>query len=231
MSIDRCTGSSPPRVAVRIATVACVALALALALAGAAAAATNKVLIRPYLKYGVVLTPPGASDFEFVSVGGGNLDDALDVERATYGAGTQLLMPFGTSASNAMRFGLDVGVERLFNYEFQASSASTKWTGKERGVYFGVIGELAPVGKSYFGQAGIAYHTVFWSEESEFHGLYSTSHDSYSGSGSQFALSLAGGVELGSGEKVRFPLMVQLDNLFRYGSVTSVRVMAGVSFR
>ena len=193
--------------------------------------AGSSTIIRPYGKVGYLLSTPSAEDLGFVLVGGGSLDDALESSNMNYGLGVQMLHTLQNSwiKKTKTRLGIDIGAQKLWGYEFQADEGTTKWVGDEYDFYFVGLMEFALENSPLFFQAGLGLHVVFWSEESEFEGTYSSEYDSDSGSGTNFGFVLAAGVDLPVNEKIKVPIILQLDNIFRYDLMTTLSLMAGVS--
>ena len=193
--------------------------------------AGNSTIIRPYGKVGYLLSTPSAEDLGFVLVDGGSMDDALESSNTTYGFGVQMLHTLENTwiKKTNTRVGIDIGAQKLWHYEFQASDESTEWIGDEYDFYFMGLIEFAIENSPLFFQGGLGLHIVFWSEESEFEGTYSYESDSDSGSGTNFSFMLAAGVDLPVNEKLKVPIILQLDNIFRYDLMPTLSVLAGVS--
>ena len=208
-----------------------IASAISALLVIASAHAVGATIIRPYGKLGYVLSTPSAADLGFVLVGGGSLDDALDKSSVNYGLGVQLMFPMQNTwiEKAETRIGLDMGFQKLFAYEFQADPASSKWTGDEYDFYIVGLVEFAMAESPFFFQGGLGLHFVFWQEDRDFEGTYSSSYDTDSGTTTQLGIALAGGVDLKAGEKLKVPIIVQLDNIFVHDYMPTLSVMAGVT--
>jgi len=197
----------------------------------AAAQPAGATVIRPYGKLGYLLSTPSAADLGFVLVGGGSLDEGLDKSSANYGLGVQLMFPMQKTwiEKTETRIGVDLGFQKLFSYTFQADPSSSKWTGDEVDFYIVGVVEFAMAESPFFFQGGLGLHFVFWSEDREFDGTYSYSYGSDSGTSTQLGIALAGGVDLAAGEKLKVPIIVQLDNIFVHDYMPTLSVMAGVT--
>jgi hypothetical protein len=201
------------------------------ALVGFCAQPADAGLIRPYAKLGYVLSTPSAEDLGFVLVDGGSLDDALDKSSVNYGLGLQLVFPLQNTwiEKTETRLGLDMGFQKIFAYEFQASDASSLWTGDEYDFYILGVAEFALADSPFFFQGGLGLHFVLWQEDQEFEGTYSYSYDAESGTSTQFGIAFAGGMNLQAGEKMKVPIVVQLDNIFVHDYMPTLSVMAGLT--
>lgn len=215
--------------------VVAVGLLAFLAISASLAQAAGTITLRPYGKFGYLLTSPSASDLGYVLVDGGDLDDYLDVSKTNYGAGVQIFLGQNESwvKGASVRYGIDVGFQKLFSSEFQAYDTGTSTTVQkdgERDFYMLGLVELVPSGKPFFLQAGLGLNLVFWSWESEHEG-YSYEYDSSSGTGTNLGFMIAGGMNLPLGKELSLPVMIQLNNILRYGLTSSAAVVVGFDFK
>jgi len=194
-------------------------------------AISGAIGIRPYGKLGFILISPSAADLGFVLAGDGSMDDALDKDLINFGAGGQFLYDLDKSLISGVqtRLGMDMGIQTLFGYKFQANPSTTAWEEHEYDMYFHGIVEFKMDNSPLFLQAGIGPHFIFWTEDSEFKGKYSYSYDSDSGTDINFSLMISAGYELQAGKNMTIPIMVRLDNLLRYDLMVDLDVMIGVS--
>jgi hypothetical protein len=207
----------------------CVAL-----LVGTLAQSACALGVRPYLKLGYLLNGPSADDLDFVLVGGGNLDQFLDVNKTNFGAGVQFFPIESSSMLSgfAVRLGFDAGVQRLFTSEFQSDPSNLHWKTSETALGFLGVVELTPAKMSVpvFLQAGLGLDFVLWSDKADLHGV-SDPDAGDSGMGTNLAVMVAGGVGIPVGPTASIPIMLRLDNVFRYGSLTTISAMVGLNVK
>ncbi len=186
--------------------------------------------IRPYGKLGYMAVSPSASDLGFVLADGdGDLDEYLDKQTITYGAGVQMVFPINSQIFEGMEtsVGIDMGIYRLFGYEFQASDASSKWNGDEYSFYLGGLVELNMVDSPVMFQAGAGLHFVYWQEERTFEGTHINEYETDSGTETSFGLTLAAGTNLAVGESTTIPVILQLNTIFRYETMFELGIIFG----
>jgi hypothetical protein len=210
----------------------CIVAVSVLMLIGALAQSARAVDIRPYLKLGYLAKGPSAADLDFYRVGGGNNDRYLDVNKTNFGAGVQF---FPIENSNMLkglvvRLGVDAGVQRIFSSDYQSDPSALHWKTRESALSFLGVAELAPAkgSRSFFLQAGLGLDFVPWSDDADDHGIPEPD-ESYSGMGTNFAFMIAGGLGIPLGPSASIPIMLRIDNVFRYGSLTSISAVVGLN--
>ena len=213
----------------------CIAVVCVLILIGALAQSACASDVRPYLKLGYLLNGPSASDLAFQQVGGGDLDQYLDVSKTNFGAGVQFFPYESSKMFNGynVRLGIDVGVQRLFTSEYQSDPDAEHWKTHETAINFLGVAELAPLKKPLFFQAGLGLDFVPWSEEADYHGVPVDlgGTEATSGTGTNFAFMIAGGWNIPLSPNASLPIMLRIDNVFRYGSLTTISAVVGVNFK
>jgi len=189
--------------------------------------------LRPYGKLGSMIASPSASDLGFVLADGdGDLDEYLDKQTITYGAGVQMVFPINSQIFEGMEtsVGIDMGIYRLFGYEFQASDASSKWNEDEYSFYVGGLVELNMVDSPVIFQAGAGLHIVCWQEERTFEGTHINEYETDSGTGTNFGVTLAAGTKLSAGKSTSIPVILQLNTIFRYETMFELGIIFGFDF-
>jgi hypothetical protein len=210
----------------------CIAAVCALMLIGALTQSAHAFGVRPYLKVGYLLNGPSADDLGYTLVGGGNLDQYLDVNKMNFGAGVQVF----AIESNKMlqgftlRLGIDAGVQRLFTSTFQSDPLNYRWSTSEMAFSFLGVVELATakIPVPLFLQAGLGLDFVLWSWQQE---LHDQAYDDNSGLGTNLAAMVAGGVSIPLSPNATIPIMLRIDNSFRYGSLTSISAVFGLNIK
>ena len=203
--------------------------------------AQQDLTIRPYLKLGYLISAPSASDLGYVIIGGQDPDKYNDMKRLNYGLGSQFLFPFNSFSSESFEgyLGFDIGLQKIFSSTYDPGNTGAwgysgyTYADNKKDSEYGVamLGLLEFQHRSLplVMQAGIGLHIVFWEWESNYSSNYSSSYSSESGSGTQLGILVAGGLNLPISDQMKFPIMLRIDNIFRYGSEMTVSATAGLS--
>jgi hypothetical protein len=205
-----------------------------LAFCASVPAAANATVIRPYGKFGYLLTSPSASDLGYVEVGGGDLDQYLDVNKLNFGGGAQIFLGQNDSwiKGAGVRYGVDFGFQRLFTSKFQpyTGTSTSIHNEDENDIYLLGLVEFAPTGKPFFLQAGIGLDLVLWYWKYE-HTGYTNEYEESSGTDTNFGFMIAAGMNLKISESTSLPVMVQINNISRYGLTSSATVVVGFDIK
>lgn len=189
--------------------------------------------IRPYVRVGYLITPPTAAELEFEVVGGppAAAQEGLDMNRLNYGLGGQLFfVENGTIIKGStIRVGIEASVHRLFSSVHTGAYQSTH-KDSETALAFLVLGELKPEKMPVFFQLGLGPEAVLWSWEYEYTGP-SYQYKSDSGVGISPVIMAAAGMDLPISDAMSVPIMLRLDNIFRYGTLTSISVVAALNVK
>lgn len=203
--------------------------------------AQQNFTLRPYLKLGYLISAPSASDLGYVIVGGQDPDKYNDMNRLNYGVGSQFLFPFNSFSIKSFEgyFGFDIGLQKLFSSTYDPgntgawgysgyTSADNKKDSEYEVAMLGLL-EFQHTALPIVLQAGLGLHVVFWEWESNYSSNYSSSYNTESGSGIQLGVLVAGGLNLPITDRMKFPIMLRIDNIFRYGSEMTISASAGLS--
>jgi len=195
----------------------------------------KKLSFRPYLKLGLLLTPPSAADLGYVNVDENvDMDQYLDVKTANYGAGLQAFLSLPNNPG--LKLGVDFGLQKLFSSRFDTGTADLPYIYEdyhdenEFDIYLLGLVELAPRGSPLFVQAGLGGHFVSWSWTQNYESKYQSIHETKSGLGFNFGLMAAAGMNLRIGDSISVPISFRLDYLARYGALITAGVVVGFSF-
>lgn len=188
--------------------------------------------LRPYVKLGMLLTPPSAADLGYVEVDGGNLDEFLDVAAANFGGGGQLL--FSMNPEKTMHIGVDVGAQKLFSsvYTLDTSDIVYLDVHNEKEFAFYLLGllELRSRRSPLFFQAGAGIHLVSWYWDYTYSGKYHDEYTEESGLEVNMGFLLAGGFDIPVNDRVSVPIMLRMDGVMRYGTLLNASLSIGLSF-
>jgi hypothetical protein len=201
--------------------------------------ARGDITLKPYVKLGYLLSAPSASDLGYIIVDGSDPDQYLDIVKLNYGIGVQFLFPFNSFSSESFEgsLGFDIGMQKIFSSTFNPGNLGSWGYGgytyednkkdSEYEMYLLGLVEFNHASLPLVLQAGLGLHIVFWEWESDYSSNYSTSYKSESGSGTQLGILVAGGLNLPISERMKLPLMLRIDNIFRYGAELTLSVSAG----
>ncbi len=189
---------------------------------------------RFYGKGGALLKGPSAADLDFVAVGGESMDKYLTLNKGHFGAGLQML--FASSKRPGLKFGADIGFQKLVTAKFDTGVGGGSviytdyWDEKEYGASFmGLVERQAP-GSRLILQGGLGMHYVFWSSTHHFESRFTPREDkTESGSGTSIGLMAAAGTHLATSARMSMPVLVRLDYVVRYKGFVIFSVMAGVT--
>lgn len=201
-----------------------------------------QTLIRPYAKVGYLMLAPSASDFGNIVVGNPSvsLDNELEVKKGNYGVGTQLLFPL--SKSKGLRIGADVGFQSLYEWNMDLSKQPgglpygltmdlTSWS--ETGIFITGLVELSPKSSGLFAQAGLGLQMVLGKSTHDIRSIYSeynfTKENTYNSL--ELGLLLCGGYSIPVNNKISFPLMIRIDQIFEYGFNPMISASVGLSIK
>ena len=195
----------------------------------------KKFLFRPYLKLGLLLTPPSATDLGYVNVDEDvDMDQYLDVKTANYGAGLQAFLSLPNNPG--LKLGVDFGLQKLYSSRFDTGSSDLSYIYEdyddenEFDIYLLGLVEIAPRGSPLFVQAGLGGHFVSWSWTQNYESKYQSIHETKSGLDFNFGLMAAAGMNLLIGNRISVPISFRLDYLARYGALITAGVVIGFSF-
>lgn len=199
-------------------------------------AGQKKFSFRPYLKLGLLLTPPSANDLGYINVDKNvDMDQYLDVKTADYGAGLQFFLSLPKNPS--LKLGLDFGVQKLFSSRFDTGSSDLPYIYEdyddenEYDIYLVGLAELTPRGSPFFLQAGLGGHFVSWTWTQNYESQYQSKHETKSGLGFSFGLMAAAGMNLRISDGISLPVSIRLEYLARYGALLTAGFVVGFSFR
>ncbi len=199
-------------------------------------AGQKKFSFRPYLRAGLLLTPPSANDLGFKSVdANSDLDQFLTVKKGNFGAGLQMFLPLSKNPS--LKWGLDFGAQKLFSSRFDLGIQNIPGIYEdyhlesEYEIYLLAIVELTPAGSPFFIQGGAGGHFVKWSYEFNFEGQYDSEHKTGGGMDFNFGLMAAAGTNLRISDGISLPVSIRLEYLARYGALLTAGLVVGFSFR
>lgn len=195
----------------------------------------KKLSFRPYLKLGLLLTPPSADDLGYEIVDDVvDLDQYLDVKTANFGAGLQAFLSLPNNPG--LKLGVDFGVQKLYSSRFDTGASDSPYIYEdyddenEFDIYLLGIVELVPQGSPLFVQAGLGGHFVSWSWTQNYESKYQSIHETESGLDFNFGLMAAAGMNLRVGDRISVPISLRLDYLARYGALITAGFVIGFSF-
>jgi len=212
-----------------------ITLALVVAMIAGSAHAGG-TMMRPYVKFGSLLSGPGADDLGYTDVDGANLDEYLKMDKGNYGLGAQFLFDVKETPTSVYRAGFDIGIQSIFKSKFDTGSSDLDFIyesydeDSEYSFYMLGVGEYSPNKLPFVLQAGLGIHYVYWSWASNHDSKYSYEYDATSGSGVNIGFLLAGGLDLRVNEKMAVPVMLRIDSIFRYGTETTVSLLVGLDY-
>jgi hypothetical protein len=204
--------------------------------------AQEDIVLKPYVKLGYLLSAPSASDLGYVIIDGTDPDKYLDMNKLNYGIGAQFLFPLSSFSNKSFdgSLGFDVGMQKIFSSTFNPGDLGSWGYGgytyednkkdSEYEVYMLGLVEFNHTSLPIVLQVGLGLHLVFWEWESNYSSNYSTSYSSESGSGTQLGILVAGGLNLPISDRMKLPIMLRIDNIFRYGAELTISVSTGLAF-
>ena len=192
--------------------------------------ARKSSVMTPYVKFGYLFVAPTASDLDYTSTEGENLDQYLDLNKINFGLGLQALF----NSSSTVRLGADIGLQTLFSSEYDIGSAGGSiyedyHTNNEQDLYILGIVELELEHTPIFFQAGGGMHLVLWQWEYNYSSSYQSINEVESDSDLNFGLSILAGVNIPVGNLL-LPIFVRLDQIFRYDSIITGSAGLGLTF-
>lgn len=194
----------------------------------------GRFIIRPYAKVGLLLTPPTADDLGYEEVGGGSLEEYLDMNAFNFGGGAQFLMSL--PGNPKLRIGMDVGFQTLFSSTFDAGAGGggTIYTDYNKDSEFAInllgIVEYLPAGSGLILQGGLGGHFVFWSWRDVYESKYQNKDETETGTNFNFGLMAAAGLNLLGGQRLSIPVLIRLDYIMRYGGYINASLVFGFAF-
>ena len=207
-----------------------VALSFGSALAGPG---DERPVVRPYLGLGSMLNAPSAEALGYIDADGGNLDEYLEHDKGGLCFGVQILVPWKPQ----LRLGGELGYRRLFKSTFNTGSSDLDFINEDYDTdtehdlsLLGLI-EYSLEPSNFFLLGGAGMHIVRWEFESEYESSYSSADSFDSGTGTNFGLMGAAGMNFALTPKLTLPVMVRLDYILRYDDLFPVSVSAGLQFQ
>jgi hypothetical protein len=202
----------------------------------ASSSPAQNMVIRGYVKAGILVLAPSAEDLDYSTIGGGGDAWTRDWTKTGLGIGAQLLTPIstGNAKKKPMRVGVDVAFQKLFSVKSNLPTYENVYLSEhhdsESSLSILGVGEYALPGTQFFMQGGLGIHMVFWSWTYEHHGSAGSVYKDDGGTGISPALMVGGGTLLPVNEQMSIPIMIRADVLFRYGLMASIGVATGINF-
>jgi hypothetical protein len=196
--------------------------------------AFSQTFLRPYLKAGFLISAPNSVDLGY-SAGG---EEFFSIEKFNYGLGCQILFPLTAKTGDSFipSLGVDVGGQHLFSSTYDLGQQGIpnitvdKWEESEVSGNVLAVLDLSHGRMPIDLQVGVGLYLVFYNGTYEFQGRYSSTSEERSSTGTDFGVMVSGGVKLPLAKGMSLPLMLRVDNIFRYGSMTSVCGVVGLCF-
>jgi hypothetical protein len=192
---------------------------------------THKLsVMTPYVKVGYLLAAPTASDLDYSSTEGENLDKYLDLNKINFGFGLQALF----TSSSTIRLGADIGLQTLFSSKYDLGSSGGSiyedyHINNEQDLYVLGIVEFKLKHTPIFFQAGGGMHLVLWQWEYHYSSSYQSINEVENDSDLNFGLSFLAGVNIPAGNML-LPIFVRFDQIFRYDSTITGSAGLGLTF-
>ena len=187
--------------------------------------------VRPYIRLGVLLTPPSTEDLGYFVIGDpGGLDDFQDISVLNYAMGVQLLKGLSEGPS----IGGELGIQNLFNsvIDHGVSSLSdlSLDTDREWDVYLGPLVEFQMDNSPLYFQAGLGVHVVYWQYISEYDGTYVDEYYTDGGIGTSVGINGTAGFRLKISDSFSMPIALRTDVIFRHGILLQAGILVGLDF-
>jgi hypothetical protein len=196
--------------------------------------AFSQTFIRPYLKAGFLVSAPNAVDLNYSA----GTEQFFSIKKFNYGAGCQILFPLTRKTGDGFipSLGVDVGGQHLFSSTYDLGKQGIpnitvdKWEESEVSGNVLAVLDLSHGKMPIDLQVGAGLYLVFYNGTYDFQGRYSSTSEERSSTGTDFGVMVSGGVKLPLAKGMSLPLLLRVDNIFRYGSMMSVCGVVGLCF-